>query len=362
MKIAVIVGTRPEIIKMSPILRLCESRNLDYFLLHTGQHYSYNMDALFFEELSIPKPKYNLKSGIQGYGLMIGSMMRNIQDILAKEKPDVVLVQGDTNSVLAGALAASKARVRIAHIEAGLRSFDTSMAEELNRILTDHISEILLTPTSFSKKNLLDEGIPEDKIFITGNTIVDSALGNLELSRKKSSILKDLGIEKENYLLVTLHRPECVDNPSRLSSILESFELLAAFNLPIVFPVHPRTMKMIKSFGLENKINSIPNIRLLEPQGYLDFLALEANAKLILTDAGGVQEEACVFNVPCVTLRENTERPETIHVGSNLIAGYEPASILKSASSMLQSGREWSNPFGDGKSAERILDIILNHG
>jgi UDP-N-acetylglucosamine 2-epimerase (non-hydrolysing) len=355
MKISLILGTRPEIIKMAPIIRECELRNLDYFILHTGQHYSYNMDAVFFEQLELPKPKYNLGVGSGLHGEQTGKMLLGIEKILLQEKPDIVLVQGDTNTTLSGALAAAKLHIKVAHIEAGLRSFDKSMPEEINRIIVDHLSDYLFAPTENSKNLLISEGIPIEKIFVTGNTVVDTLVQNLEISKKKSNPLKDFGLEARKYILVTVHRQENVDNPKRFGRILEGISLVSReFEIPLVYPVHPRSRKMMERFGLKTD-----GLKLTDPIDYLSFIQLEANACLIMTDSGGVQEEACVLKVPCVTLRDNTERPETIEVGANMLAGTDPEKILECSKIMLNRRRNWKNPFGDGKAGKRIVEIII---
>jgi len=292
MQICIILGTRPEIIKMSSIIRECQKRNLEFFILHTNQHYSENLDKIFFEELELSKPKYNLKVGSGTHAEETGKMLIGIEKVLIKEKPDVVLVEGDTNTVLAGALAAVKLHIKVGHIEAGLRSYFREMPEEINRTLADHCSDFLFAPTQNAKKILLQEGIPKKKIFVTGNTIVDAVYQNLKLAKKKSKILNKLNLKKENYFLVTVHRQENVDKKERLKGILEGIGLIyKKFNLPIIYPIHPRSKKMIKKFNLK-----IPQgVKLIEPIGYLDFLQLEANAKLILTDSGGVQGRNLYF-------------------------------------------------------------------
>lgn len=351
MKIAIILGTRPEIIKMGPIIRECEKQGIGYYVLHTGQHYSYEMDRIFFDQLKLPEAKYNLDVGSGLHGKQTAKMLTGIEEILIKDRPDVVLVQGDTNTVLAGALAASKLQIKIGHVEAGLRSFDRIMPEETNRIIADHISDNLFTPTETSRKYLLDEGITKERIFVTGNTIVDAAYQNLEISKNGANILDKFGLKEKEYFIATTHRAENVDDKKRLSGILKGFsQIYNEFKLPIIFPAHPRTVKMINGFRFE-----VPEgTHLIEPLGYLEFLQLEKGAKLILTDSGGVQEESCILKVPCVTLRENTERPETVDVGANLIAGTDER-IIQSTRKMLESSSEWDNPYGNGDAAELIL-------
>jgi len=354
MKISIVLGTRPEIIKMSPIIRECERLGLDYFILHTGQHYSYTMDRVFFEQLGLPDARYNLDVGSGSHAEQTGKMLIGIEKVLLKEEPDVVLVEGDTNTVLAGALAAVKLGVKVGHVEAGLRSYDRRMPEEINRILADHSSDYLFAPTEKSRQILLNEGIAKGKIFVTGNAIVDAVFQNLEISKSRRSILNDLGLNNCDYFLATVHRQENVDNEGSFRGIVEGMgRVRREFGLDLIYPIHPRARKRLKIFGLE------PNgVRLVEPLDYLSFIQLESNAKLVLTDSGGVQEEACILGVPCVTLRDNTERPETIEVGSNILAGVSPEKILECSRLMLSKENSWENPFGDGKAGKRIVKIL----
>jgi UDP-N-acetylglucosamine 2-epimerase (non-hydrolysing) len=354
MKPVIILGTRPEIIKMSPIIHRCEQMGIDYNIIHTGQHYSYNMDKVFFDQLELPRAKYNLDIGSGSHGEQTGKMLVEIEKVLQDIGPDVVLVEGDTNTVLAGALAASKLHIKVGHVEAGLRSFDRNMPEEINRELTDHCSDYLFAPTEKSKENLIDEGISGNKIFVTGNTVVDAVNRNLRISKEKVNPLKEINLEKEQFFLVTIHRQENVDNKLRFGGILRGLELIAnEYGLPILYPIHPRAKKMMMQFGLTAK-----GIRFIEPVDYLSFLQLESKAKLVLTDSGGVQEETCILGVPCVTVRDNTERPETLDVGANLLAGTTDTKILKSLMLMLEKDNKWENPFGNGKSGELIIDIL----
>lgn len=355
MKISIILGTRPEIIKMSYIIKELEKKDSNYFTLHTGQHYSYNLDKIFFKDLELPLPKYNLDVGSGSHAEETGKMVVGIEKILKKEKPDIILVQGDTNTVLAGALAASKIHIRIGHVEAGLRSYDRVMPEETNRVLTDHISDYLFAPTNSAKANLLNEGIEENKIFTTGNTVVDAVNQNLKIAEKKVKVLDKLDLKNRCYFLLTLHRQENVDVRSRLESIFEGLSsVYQEFDLPLIYPIHPRTKKRLGEFNLK-----IPEgVRLVDPVGYLEFLQLQGNAFLALTDSGGVQEEACILKVPCVTIRDSTERPETVDVGSNVLTGANSENILKSTKFMANKKRDWVNPFGNGKSGNLILDIL----
>jgi UDP-N-acetylglucosamine 2-epimerase (non-hydrolysing) len=354
MKFSIVLGTRPEIIKMSPIIRVCERLSLDYFILHTGQHYSYTMDRVFFEQLGLPEAKYNLDVGSGSHAEQTGKMLIDIEKVLQKEDPDVVLVEGDTNTVLAGALAAVKLGIPVGHVEAGLRSYDRGMPEEINRVLADHSSDYLFAPTEKSKQILLGEGIAEEKIFVTGNTIVDAVFQNLEISKSKRNVLDDLGLNSGEYILATVHRQENVDNEGRLRGIIEGLEKTKDLGFDLVYPVHPRARKCLKTFGVK------PNgLRLVEPLDYLSFLQLESNARLVLTDSGGVQEEACILGVPCVTLRDNTERPETLEVGANVLAGTNPVEIVDKVKLMLDRRNSWVNPFGDGEAGGRIVQLLM---
>lgn len=350
--IGIILGTRPEIIKMSPVITECEKQGLDYFILHTGQHYSYEMDRIFFEMLNLPQPDYNLDVGSGTHASQTGKIMLGIENILSKEQPDVVLVQGDTNTVLSGSLAAAKLHIKIGHVEAGLRSFDRSMPEEINRIVSDHVSDYLFAPTETSYRQLVKEGIDPEKIFVTGNTVVDAVYQNIEIAKNKVNILKDLGLSSKKYILVTFHRAENVDIKERLKGIITGLKLIKDyFSLPVVFPIHPRTEKMIEKFGF-----SLEEINVIPPQGFLEFLQLEANAKFVLTDSGGLQEETCILGVPCITLRDNTERPETLEVGSNVLAGVNPSTMLSLAKNAVID-KSWNNPYGDGTAAKLIVDV-----
>jgi len=356
MRISIVLGTRPEIIKFSPIVHECERHGLDCFILHTGQHYSYNMDRVFFEQLELPEAKHNLDVGSGTHAEQTGKMLMGIEKVLLEEKPSVVLVEGDTNTVLAGALAAVKLHIKVGHVEAGLRSCDWEMPEEINRVLTDQCSDLLFAPTEKSRRILLGEGIPEEKIFVTGNTVVDAVYQNLEISKRKVNALDRLGLYPKDFFLVTVHRQENVDNRERFRGIMKGIEMIKERSgLPVVYPVHPRAEKQMEAFGIESK-----GLRLIEPLDYLSFLQLESNARLVLTDSGGVQEETCVLGVPCVTLRYNTERPETLEVGSNVLAGADPAVIVERSELMLGKKKVWANPFGDGRAGERIVQILRN--
>ena len=358
MKVAIVLGTRPEIIKMAPLIRELERRKGDFFILHTGQHYSYNLDKVFFKQLALPHPRYNLRVGSGSHAEETARMLVGIEKVLLGEKPDIVLAEGDTNSVLAAALAAVKLHIKVGHVEAGLRSYDRSMPEEINRILTDHCSDYLFAPTEKAKAILLGEGIPEERIFVTGNTIVDSIYHHIKLAGERSQALGTLNLTSGDYFLVTLHRQENVDDRLRFAAIIEGLNKVAAeFHLTMVYPIHPRSRKMLNKFKLRPG-----ELRLVDPLDYLSFLQLESQSRLILTDSGGVQEEACILSVPCVTLRDNTERPETLEVSANILAGATAEKILECARFMLGKERHWPNPYGDGRAGERIVNIISGGG
>lgn len=347
MKICVAAGTRPEWIKMAPVIHELENRNLNYFILNTGQHYSSNMVDIFFEQLKLPEAKYDLGVGSSTHGKQTAQVILEAEKVLMEERPDVVLVEGDTNSVLGVALAAVKLGIKVGHVEAGLRSRDRTMPEELNRIMVDHISEYLFAPTSLAEKNLLKENIPERKIWVTGNTIVDTLrMNEVNIIAKK----------KKDLIVITLHRQENTDDLNKLKMFLETLKLLQQ-KFPTwdkVFVAHPRTLKKMMEFGLK-----LPNhVRIMYSMGYFEFLSLVKSAKLVLTDSGGVQEEACILGTPCVTLRDSTERPESIQIGANILAGVNPCIVIETVREMIKH-RGWANPFGDGKAGKRIVNILL---
>ena len=312
------------------------------------------MDKVFFEQLKLPLAKFNLDVGSGDHGQQTGIMLGGIEKILQSERPDIVLVQGDTNTVLAGAIAAVKLWIKVGHIEAGLRSYDRSMPEEINRVLADHCSNYLFAPTSKSKEILLHEGIPEEQVFVVGNTAVDAVYQNLEIAKSKNQILAQLGINAGKFMLATSHRQENVDDKERFFGIIKGLQLVQKeFGVPLIYPIHPRARKQLKLFNINTD-----GLTLVEPLDYLSFLNLESKAMLVLSDSGGVQEETCILGVPCVTLRDNTERPETIEVGSNMLAGTSPERILEAAKTMATKEKGWANPFGDGKTSQKIINIL----
>jgi UDP-N-acetylglucosamine 2-epimerase (non-hydrolysing) len=351
MRIASVVGVRPQFVKASVVSKELRKNN-EEVLIHTGQHYDYEMDKIFFEELNIPEPDYYLGVGSGSHGRQTGEMLRKIEEILLSEKPDLVLTYGDTNSTLAGALAASKLGIKNAHIESGLRSFDRSMPEEINRILTDHCSDILFCPTKNAVDNLKREGITEN-VFLTGDVMVDSLLFNKELAEARSSILSDLNLKSKDYLVATIHRASNTDNKENLQNIVEAFQEL---NENIVFPIHPRTEKLLKNYGLYDSLNS--SVILTEPLGFLDFIKLMNHAKMILTDSGGVQKEAYILQVPCVTLRDNTEWVETIEDGWNVLVGCNKNNIVKTVEGFNSLENTHRNRYGNGNASTEIASII----
>lgn len=357
-RLCVVCGTRPDIIKLSPIIRYCTKNSIDFTLIHSGQHYDTEMDEVFFDELDIKKPDINLRSSFDlnsnGYLDQTAVIMNKFKRVFIEELIDIVLVLGDTNSALAASIIARRLSLKLAHVEAGLRSFDWRMQEEHNRIMIDHISDLKFAPTKSAFNNLIRETIPKNTVYLTGNTIVDAVHQNLDIAIKKSRILEKLGL-KQKFILVTSHRPENVDDPTRLSYILDGISRVAdTFNYTVVFPAHPRTLKRMREFNIKPP----KNIMFIEPPGYLDFLSLENFSILIITDSGGVQEEACILKRPCVTIRETTERPETLNIGCNALAGVNPDRIVQCVKEMLHKSINYSNPFGDGKSSVYIMKIL----
>ncbi|MGM0591284.1 MAG: non-hydrolyzing UDP-N-acetylglucosamine 2-epimerase [Halobacteriota archaeon] len=350
-QLATVLGTRPEIIKLAPVIRECRRRGISNAVIHTEQHYSKRLSDVFFDQLELPTPDYTLGVGSGSHGHQTGEMLAAVEDALADIQPRTVLVQGDTNTALAGALAASKLDTNLGHVEAGLRSYDRQMPEEVNRVLCDHAADELFAPTPTAVENLRAEGLPEERISLTGNTVVDALERHRELARDRSPVLEHFDVTEGDYGLVTVHRAATVDDQNRFADVLAGIDRVARrFDLEMVYPIHPRARSNLNSFDVP------PTVRLVDPLDYLDFLRLESEAALVLTDSGGVQEEACVFGVPCVTLRANTERPETLAVGANRLAGVTPEGILETATAMLEAERDWDNPFGDGRAAERILE------
>ncbi len=359
-KVLNIVGARPNFMKIAPVHREMQRRGNEFLplIVHTGQHYDAAMSDSFFEDLGIPKPDHYLEVGSASHAVQTAKIMMAFEPVVLQEKPDWVLVVGDVNSTIACALVCSKLGVRVAHVEAGLRSGDLTMPEEINRLLTDRISDLLLTPSPDGDENLLKEGISEDKIKFVGNVMIDSLFYSLEKS-KNSKVREDLNLSEKAYAVTTLHRPSNVDEKETFAGILEALREVSA-KIPIIFPAHPRTKSRISEFGFEDLIKN-SNIKLIEPLGYLDFLRLYSGARLVLTDSGGLQEETTALSIPCLTLRENTERPITIELGTNELVGVNPEKIKQSAFSILENPDTKDKqipPLWDGKTAERICDAL----
>jgi UDP-N-acetylglucosamine 2-epimerase len=371
MKIVTIVGARPQFIKAATVSRAIQKFNkrksqIQEIWIHTGQHYDYLMDKVFFEELELPRPDYHLGVGSGSHGRQTGMMFERIEAVLVKEKPEVVVVYGDTNSTLSGALSAAKLNIPVAHVEAGLRSFNRTMPEEINRLLTDHLSTFLFCPTDQAVRNLLREGIKDGKGKIVkkvGDVMYDSILYYLKLLERKSTILKDLGFNTSHesrvtsYYLATLHRAENTDDPKRLESILKALNEIGR-NTPVVLPLHPRTKKMIETYHL---FSEFKNIKFIEPVSYLNMLQLEKNAKAILTDSGGIQKEAYWLRVPCFTLRDETEWTETIKSGWNVLTGTGVQRIVNEVRHMEGRRRylKGDGIFGDGRASHKIVQILV---
>jgi len=351
MKIISIVGARPQFIKVAPVSKQMRKKHQE-ILLHTGQHYDKELSKIFFDDLKIPKPDYNLNIGSDSHAKQTGNMLIEIEKVLMKEKPEIVLVYGDTNSTLAGALSATKLHLSVAHVEAGLRSFDRRMPEEINRLMTDHVSNILFCPTETAVQNLKNEGI-KNGVFNIGDVMVDVLLNNLKLAQK-SNILKKLKLTPNQYLATTIHRPNNTDDKNNLKNIVEAF---VDSEKIIVFPIHFRTQKYLKKFKLFDKLKKSDNVLAIYPIGYLDFLWLMKNAQKILTDSGGIQKEAYILKKPCITLRENTEWVETIKEGWNILIYANKDKILDAIENF-NPKKQSKQLFGDGKASEKIVKIL----
>jgi UDP-GlcNAc3NAcA epimerase len=360
-KIATIIGARPQFVKAAMVSRAIACHNkainnqqstFNEIIIHTGQHYDSNMSQVFFDELDIPRPAYNLGIGSGGHGVQTGAMLSAIEEVLVKEKPDWALVYGDTNSTLAGALAAAKLHIPIAHVEAGLRSFNMRMPEEVNRVLTDHVARLLFCPTRSAVENLRREGITRGAVHM-GDVMYDAALSFGELAGQQSTIQSDLGLTPQKYCLATIHRAENTDDPGRLRGILEALAEIASPAMPLVLPLHPRTRDCIDHLGLASVVDKNLCVRIIEPVSFLDMVMLEKHALLIMTDSGGVQKEAYFHGVPCVTLRDETEWVETVEAGWNTVAGAAKDTILKAAANSRQ-GKPIPD-YGNGHAAEAVV-------
>ena len=357
MKILNIVGARPNFMKMAPIMEhMKASPRITPVLLHTGQHYDQNMNDVFFDQLGIPRPDTELGVGSGGQAWQVSETIRKFDPVLEQESPDAVLVVGDVNATVACALAASYRKIPVIHVEAGLRSFDWSMPEEINRVVTDRLSDVLFTTEPSARDNLLNEGTPPEKIQFVGNVMVDTLLKHRERAAQSSRILVQLQLQPEDYAVMTLHRPSNVDDKDVFAGILKAVHQVSR-TLKVVFTVHPRTRSRIEEFGLEESVKSMI---LLEPQPYLDMVRLMSAAKMVLTDSGGIQEETTVLGVPCLTLRENTERPVTLDEGTNTLVGTSPEAIVREADQIIQTGGKQGRcpELWDGNAAERLVRFL----
>jgi UDP-N-acetylglucosamine 2-epimerase (non-hydrolysing) len=354
-RIVTIIGTRPEIIKMAPVVKALDTLSHDHILVHSGQHYDLMMDRIFFKDMKLRQPDFQFELKAKPPHLQVANTIRGAAVVM--KNVDLVIVHGDTNTTLAGALLGHKLGLPVAHVEAGIRSFDKTMPEEVNRLLTDQVSQLLFPPTSIAKKNLENENI-RTGLHVVGNSVIDALKQNLRIARR-SKILRKLGLKRRRYAVLTFHRAENVDRAARLRRVLVAMrEFASREGIDVVFPIHPRTEKMARRSGLLSVIHPDSGFRVIPPTGYLDMLELERNAALVFTDSGGLQEESCFFRVPCVTLRENTERPETLKIGANVLAGTDPKRILRAAENQLAAKRNWPNPYGDGTTGRRIARIV----
>lgn len=365
MKILNVVGARPNFMKMAPLIEAMNRYpdTIEHVLIHTGQHYDQKMSKAFFDDLGMPKPDIDLEVGSGSHAEQTARIMIAFEKVCLAQKPDLVIVVGDVNSTMACTITAKKLGIKVAHVEAGLRSRDMGMPEEINRLCTDVLCDYLFTTDHFANENLLAEGVAEEKIIFVGNVMIDTLMKHLRIAGTLR-VMEVLGLEKGGYATMTLHRPSNVDDPDRFEGILKALQTISK-RIPIIFPIHPRTRKMAEQFGLDHyfvKGGGVEGIWITEPLGYLEFLHLNMNARMVLTDSGGLQEETTVLGVPCVTMRENTERPITCEVGTNVIVGNDGEKIVNAAELILQdnstAGRvpeKW-----DGKAAERIVDWLLS--
>ena len=360
LKVINVVGARPNFMKVAPIVEAMKRREREFtpLVVHTGQHYDAAMSDAFLSDLDLPQPDVYLGVGSASHAAQTAAVMERFEPVVLQEKPDWVLVVGDVNSTLACAPVCAKLGVKVAHVEAGLRSRDHTMPEEINRPLTDQIADLLFTPSADASENLLAEGIPGERIRLVGNVMIDSLYKHL--GRSQQSRIKDqLGLTEKSYAVLTLHRPSNVDDPVVFARVLDALERISE-RLPIVFPVHPRTRKTIAQLGFDERVDKMQGFRLIDPLGYLDFLSLYSDARLVLTDSGGIQEETSVLGIPCLTLRENTERPITVTLGTNRIVGSDPDKIVAAAlAALAEKAKPVSSiPLWDGQTAERILAAL----
>jgi len=358
-----VVGARPQIIKSAPIIRETKKhKEIELQLVHTGQHYDFEMSKVFFNEMGLPDPLVNLSVGSGTHAWQTGNMMVKLEETMLSHKPEIVMVPGDTNSTIAGALTAAKLQLPVAHVESGARSYDMRMPEEVNRRLTDHCASLLFAPTRNCAENLTAEGLPRNCIRVSGDTMYDALLQHIPAA-SKTNIVKKLELESEEYAVLTLHRPENVDNPSNLKKIAKA--VIALGQLTIVFPTHPRTKQRLDAASLLTKLEATSHIKLVDPLGYHEMLQLTKHARMVLTDSGGLQKEAFWLHTPCITLRETTEWSETVEMHANILTGSNPFKIKKAALEIMQNPQIRSklsklrNPFGDGRASQRIIAEVL---
>jgi UDP-N-acetylglucosamine 2-epimerase (non-hydrolysing) len=361
MKILHVVGARPNYMKIAPVMKaVARAGWAEQRLVHTGQHYDFSMSDVFFTDLGMPVPDIHLGVGSGSHAEQTAKVLVGFESVCIQERPDLVVVAGDVNSTMAAAIDCAKLRIPCAHVEAGLRSFDLEMPEEVNRLVTDRLCDILLTPSEDGDENLRREGTPPDRIFLVGNVMIDTLLEHLSRARERGTLAK-IGVDPGGYVVMTLHRPSNVDEPGVLGGLLGAIEEIQR-DLPVVFPLHPRTRKRIEEFGYGGRVADMAGLTLCEPLGYLEFLALTSQAKLVLTDSGGLQEETTALGIPCLTLRENTERPVTVTQGTNTVVGVDPSRIVGEARRALgglgKAGR--IPPLWDGRASERIAEVFRN--
>jgi UDP-N-acetylglucosamine 2-epimerase (non-hydrolysing) len=358
-KIVNVVGARPNLMKVAPLMEAFAARaGIEALLVHTGQHYDANMSDLFFRQLGIPEPDLNLGVGSASHAVQTAEIMKRFEPVLLERRPDAVLVVGDVNSTIACGLVAVKLGIKLVHVEAGLRSFDREMPEEINRVLTDAISDLLFCTEQSGVDNLRREGVAPERVHLAGNVMIDTLVKH-RARAEQSGILRELALEPGGYAVLTLHRPSNVDDPATLAGILSALEVVAR-DMPLVFPAHPRTRDKLRTFGLEGRLAKSGGLRMTDPAGYLDFLKLMSSARLVLTDSGGIQEETTILRVPCLTLRENTERPVTVELGTNQLVGRDPARIVAAYRKVMSGEARPARlpPGWDGSAAVRIADVI----
>ena len=364
MKLVHVVGARPNFMKVAPVHRaISHYAQFKQILVHTGQHYDINMSDIFFQQLGIPAPDINLEVGSGSHAVQTAQIMMCFEEIVLKEKPDLVLVYGDINSTVAAAMVCAKLGVKVGHVEAGLRSFDRTMPEEINRLLTDQIADLLFTPSQDGDENLLREGVAKEKIHLVGNVMIDTLVRLLPLAMERWQngryVMDGLTVDQDRYALVTLHRPSNVDEPVMLAEIMAALTDISR-EVAVIFPIHPRTRQRLRDLNLLGPKSANQNLRFIDPIGYLDFLALQRHAKLVITDSGGIQEETTYLNVPCLTVRENTERPVTATMGTNILVGHDMEKLRAETRQILsgEARQGHAPPLWDGHAAERIADIL----